>query len=85
MTEPEMDTDGYPTDETLTSVREWSYKDLSGLFAFLQRAWKFSDYFGLDDKGGYVIATGSPLEILNNGKRSYTAKYLRKYLGNHSP
>jgi len=37
------------------------------------------------DKGGYVIATGSPLEILNNGKRSYTATYLRKYLGNHSP
>ncbi|UCG64584.1 MAG: hypothetical protein JSW12_18480, partial [Deltaproteobacteria bacterium] len=32
------------------------------------------------DKGGYVIATGSPLEILNNGKRSYTAKYLKRYL-----
>jgi len=31
-------------------------------------------------KGGYVIATGSPLEILNNGKRSYTAKYLKRYL-----
>jgi len=36
------------------------------------------------DKGGYVIATGSPLEILNNGKRSYTAKYLRKYLDSSS-
>jgi len=32
------------------------------------------------DKGGQVIATGSPVEILNNGKRSYTAKYLKRYL-----
>jgi excinuclease ABC subunit A len=34
------------------------------------------------DKGGYVVATGSPLEILRNGKKSYTAEYLRRYL-NH--
>ena len=35
------------------------------------------------DKGGYVVATGSPVEILKNGTRSYTAKYLKKYLNDH--
>jgi len=32
------------------------------------------------DKGGYVVKTGSPLEILTNGKKSYTAEYLRRYV-----
>jgi excinuclease ABC subunit A len=36
------------------------------------------------DGGGQVIATGSPVEIVNNGKHSYTAQYLRKYLNNRS-
>jgi excinuclease ABC subunit A len=35
------------------------------------------------DKGGYVVATGSPVEVLKNGTRSYTAKYLKKYLNDH--
>jgi len=34
------------------------------------------------DKGGYVVATGSPVEILANGNRSYTAEYLRRYVNN---
>ncbi len=34
------------------------------------------------DKGGYVVATGSPVEILTNGSKSYTAEYLRRYLDN---
>jgi len=32
------------------------------------------------DGGGEVVAKGSPLEILENSDRSYTARYLRKYL-----
>jgi excinuclease ABC subunit A len=32
------------------------------------------------DKGGTVVAAGSPVEILENGRKSYTAQYLRKYL-----
>lgn len=32
------------------------------------------------DEGGRVIATGSPVEILNNNRRSYTADYLKRYL-----
>ena len=30
--------------------------------------------------GGYLVACGSPLEVVRNGKRSYTASYLRDYL-----
>ena len=36
------------------------------------------------DGGGQVIATGSPAEIVNNGRQSYTAEYLRRYLENRS-
>ncbi len=48
---------------------------------------KESDYIidlGPDggEKGGYVIATGSPVEILKS-RRSYTASYLKRYL--HPP
>jgi excinuclease ABC subunit A len=32
------------------------------------------------DKGGHVVASGSPLEILANPNGSHTAKYLKKYL-----
>ncbi len=35
------------------------------------------------EKGGHVVASGSPLEILKNGRKSYTADYLRRYLNNH--
>ena len=32
------------------------------------------------EKGGYLVASGPPLEIIKDGKRSYTARYLRDYL-----
>jgi len=32
------------------------------------------------DDGGYLVASGSPLEVAQNGKRSYTALYLQNYL-----
>jgi len=31
------------------------------------------------DRGGEIVATGTPEEIINNGK-SYTGKYLKTYL-----
>jgi excinuclease ABC subunit A len=36
------------------------------------------------DKGGQVIACGPPLEVIADGKRSYTARYLREYLNGNS-
>jgi excinuclease ABC subunit A len=32
------------------------------------------------DEGGRVVASGPPLEVMQNGKKSYTARYLRDYL-----
>jgi excinuclease ABC subunit A len=32
------------------------------------------------DQGGYVVATGSPQEILKHTHTSYTARFLKKYL-----
>ena len=30
--------------------------------------------------GGQIVASGTPLEIVNDGKRSHTARFLREYL-----
>jgi excinuclease ABC subunit A len=32
------------------------------------------------DGGGHVVATGSPVELLGQARKSYTASYLKKYL-----
>jgi excinuclease ABC subunit A len=32
------------------------------------------------EQGGYVVACGSPLEVIQDGKQSYTARFLRAYL-----
>ena len=32
------------------------------------------------DGGGEVVASGSPVEMLNKAERSYTARYLKAYL-----
>jgi excinuclease ABC subunit A len=32
------------------------------------------------ENGGTIVATGSPTEILNHEKESYTARFLKKYL-----
>ena len=34
------------------------------------------------EEGGQVVAAGSPREVAENGRLSYTARYLRDYLGN---
>jgi excinuclease ABC subunit A len=34
--------------------------------------------------GGYVVACGSPHDVANDGKQSYTARFLREYLNGRS-
>ena len=36
------------------------------------------------DGGGEVVAMGPPMELVANGARSYTARYLREFLGEES-
>lgn len=40
---PTFDADGYPTDETLGLIENWSPLDVRGLLAFIAEAWKYSD------------------------------------------
>jgi excinuclease ABC subunit A len=32
------------------------------------------------EQGGELVACGAPLEVINDGNRSYTARFLREYL-----
>ena len=40
---PTFDKDGYPTDETLALIENWSPLDVRGLLRFIAEAWKYSD------------------------------------------
>ena len=46
-----MDEDGYPTEEELAKVREWSFEDPLGLFAYLKERWYAAEmgYWGETD------------------------------------
>lgn len=58
MIEPTFDRDGYPTEETLEAIRQWSYCDMSGLMEFVREAWEYSDY---------VTREGRKLELHTGG------------------
>jgi excinuclease ABC subunit A len=32
------------------------------------------------EQGGYLVASGTPWRVANDGKQSYTARFLREYL-----
>jgi excinuclease ABC subunit A len=34
------------------------------------------------EQSGELVACGAPMEVANNGKRSFTARFLREYLNN---
>ena len=36
------------------------------------------------EEGGYLVASGLPLDVVKDGKQSYTARYLRDYLNGSS-
>jgi len=36
------------------------------------------------EAGGYVVASGAPIDVANDGKRSYTARFLRDYLNGNA-
>ena len=57
MREPTFDKDGYPTEETLRAIREWSSKDMRGLMQFVCDAWRYDDYVTLDG-GSLELHTG---------------------------
>ena len=47
MTEPELDADGYPTQETLDAIRGWPIitgADCEKLLQFVQKGWRYPAY-----------------------------------------
>ncbi len=45
MTFPELDDDGYPTEETLAHIRKWPVTDLHGLFDYISWAWCYPQFW----------------------------------------
>ena len=58
MTEPSFDRDGYPTEETLKTIREWDIVEHATLPAFLAKAWKYPDSAREVRPGLWAFATG---------------------------
>lgn len=52
-----MDEDGYPTEETISRIRNWSYTDFEGLAAFCHSLWIYDDYSSWDGKV-WNVSTG---------------------------
>lgn len=45
------DEEGYPTEEELTRVREWSWKDCAGLLAYVHELWNLADWGWYEEDG----------------------------------
>jgi hypothetical protein len=39
-----LDEDGYPTEEALNKIADWSYRDIQGLIDFVSELWRFKEY-----------------------------------------
>lgn len=55
--QPSFDRGGYPTEETLQTIREWDAMDWPGLMDYLHDAWHDNGRFTLRD-GHLELATG---------------------------
>ena len=53
-----LDKDGYPTDETLDKIKNWDPVDFHGLMEFIQKLWKYHDYFELEGNTARVSTGG---------------------------
>lgn len=56
---PTLDTDGYPTEETLDTIRSFGVeKDPLEALRFLAEAWHWPEFVGEREDGLYIFATG---------------------------
>jgi len=53
-----MDSNGYPDVEELTKIKEWPYKDCTGLMAYVESLWRNPDWGWKRDGNTYAISTG---------------------------
>lgn len=53
-----MDEDGYPEEDELKQIREWNWKDSSGLLGFVRERWTYADCgYWSQDGDKYSIST----------------------------
>ncbi len=60
MKEPTFDTDGYPTEETLETIKNWKHTDgYDSLMRFVEKAWKYDGFSKIEtkDKVVWVLST----------------------------
>jgi hypothetical protein len=41
---PQYDDDGYPTDDTVKTIEDWPYQDITGALDFVAAAWHWPDF-----------------------------------------
>jgi len=56
--QPTFDKDGYPTEETLRTIRHWGPTMIEDLMKFIASAWHWSDMAKQTSPGLWVFATG---------------------------
>lgn len=73
MKAPTFDKDGYPTDETLDTIKSWSYSrsnDARMLFNYIRMAWKYDYWQEVDGEIHISTAGWSGNESLISAFRS---------------
>lgn len=99
MKEPNFDSDGYPTEETLDAIKSWPYKQgYLELMAFCKACWAYPDYFYQDDAkdetfgtpvAKYYISTGgwsgneSVIDALQENKIFWALCWVQSRRGGH--
>jgi len=56
--EPSFDKEGYPSEEFLQSIENYDGRDVEGMLALIQEAWRMDDWALHPRPGIYVFATG---------------------------
>jgi len=85
---PTFDRDGYPTEETLRAIREWSHRDMRGLMEFVCGAWEYPDYAKLTE-GCMELVTGgwsgneSLIGALQENRMFWMMCWLKSERGGH--
>lgn len=55
--EPTFDKEGYPTKETLDTIRRWPSDNYPSLFVYLKLAWQYGDEYVSCGKGYWTFHT----------------------------
>lgn len=81
--------DGYPTEEELTRIKEWDYKDFVGLMEFLGELWDYKDFGWKQNDYTYTLSTAgwsgneSLIDALQENSMFWTVCWQSSRRGGH--